>query len=170
MVPVTIRTLIVSSAPGPSVIVLQPEEEPVQPGKYRIVPIWIGVFEASQMSCALEDTKFERPMTHDLFIDALTNLDATVDHVLINEVKGSTFFARLTLRQQGRLVDLDARPSDALALAAREGAPIYIEEDVLEKASYPYVTKNPESEEDQEAEIAEFRDFLEDISPEDFED
>ena len=170
MVPVTIRTLIVSSAPGPSVIVLQPEEDPVQPGKYRIVPIWIGVFEASQMSCALEHTKFERPMTHDLFLDALTNLDATVDHVLISDVKGSTFFARLALRQQDRIVELDARPSDALALAAREDAPIYIDEDVLDAASYPYVQKHPGDEEDQEAQIAEFHEFLEDITPEDFEE
>lgn len=169
MVPVVLRTLIVLTPPSPSVIVLQPEEEAVQPGKYRIVPIWIGMYETSQLSCALEGTKFERPMTHDLFLNALTNLDSCVDHVLINDVKGTVFYARLVLRHQGRIVELDARPSDAISLAVRQEAPIYIDEEVLERASFPYVAKHPLSEADQEAEIAEFRTFLEDIAPEDFE-
>lgn len=147
MIPVSIQTLIMTAAPAPSIVVLQPEEE------------------ASQLGIALEKARFSRPMTHDLFLDALTNLDACVDHVLINDVKGATFFARLTLRQHGRLVDLDARPSDALSLATRQEAPIYIEESVLEKASFPYVfRKNPQDEE----EIAEFHEFLENIAPDDF--
>ena len=169
MVPINIKTLVVSSAPSPSVLVLQPDEEPVQPGKYRIVPIWVGMFEASQLGCALENTQMTRPMTHDLFLNALTNLDARVDHVLINEVKGATFFTRLTLRHQGRLVELDARPSDSIALAIRQQAPIYIEEDVLDRASYPFVVKAAGGEEDQEAVMTEFREFLEDLAPEDFE-
>lgn len=78
-------------------------------------------------------------MTHDLFLDALTNLDARIDHVLINEVNGPTFYAKLVLRQHSRLIELDARPSDALALAIRQEAPIYMNEDVLERASFPYV-------------------------------
>ncbi len=170
MVPVNVRTLIVSSSPSPSVIVLQPEEAVEQAGKYRIVPIWIGMSEATQMGVALEKTRFSRPMTHDLFLDALTNLDACIDHVLINDVKGSTFFAQLTLRQRGRLIELDARPSDALALAIRQKAPIYIDEEVLEKASFPYVVKRDHSTLSDEAEVAEFREFLEDLAPEDFED
>ncbi len=169
MIPVTIQTLIVSSTPTPSIIVLQPDEDAYAVGKYRIVPIWIGVNEATQMGIALEKAKFSRPMTHDLFLDALTNLDAQVDHVVISDVKGSTFFARLTLRQQGRLIDLDARPSDALALAVRQKAPIYIEEHVLEKASYPYVVKKSKPDLDDELELAEFRRFLEELAPEDFE-
>ena len=83
-------------------------------------------------------------------------------------MKGSTFFARLALRQHDRLIDLDARPSDALALAVRQKAPIYIEEDVLERASFPYVLKNP-SDGVAEHELEEFRQFLEGIAPEDFE-
>ena len=169
MVPVFIRTLIVSAAPTPSVVVLQPEEPAAQEGKFRIVPIWIGMYEASQLSCAIEGTKFERPMTHDLFLNALTNLDSRVDHVLINNVKGTTFFAQLALRHQGRLITLDARPSDALSLAVRQHSPVYIEENVLERASFPYVTKQPASEMSQEEEIDEFRNFLKDITPEDFE-
>lgn len=166
MVPVRIQTLIVTSAPAPSIIVLQPIEEK-QNGKSRIVPIWIGTAEAAHMGVALEKARFTRPMTHDLFLDALTNLDAQVDHVVISDVKGPTFFARLVLRQAGRLIELDARPSDALSLAVRQQAPIYIEEAVLERASFPYLFKKaPDAEE----ELEEFRMFLEELAPEDFQE
>lgn len=169
MVPVNIQTLIVSTAPAPSIIVLNPVEKTPQMGKSRIVPIWVGVNEATQMGIALEKARFSRPMTHDLFLDALTNLDARVDHVVISDVKGATFFARLTLRQHDRLVDLDARPSDALALAIRQKAPIYIEEDVLERASFPYMFRSSHNHSVSEQEIQEFHRFLEGIAPEDFE-
>ena len=168
MKPVNVQTLIVSAAPAPSILVLQPIEEPSQPGKYRIVPIWVGMNEATQLGIALEKARLARPMTHDLFLDALTNLDARVDHVVINDVKGAMFFARLTLRQHDRLIDLDARPSDALALAVRQKAPIYIVEDVLERASFPYVLRRTEPEAS-EAELSEFKKFLEGLAPEDFE-
>lgn len=103
------------------------------------------------------------PTTHDLLLDALTNLDASVDHVLIDKVKGSLFFAKLTLSQHGRLIELDARPSDALSLALREDAPLYINEDVLERASYPYIVRKPIEDESAEEELEEFRSFLEDL-------
>ena len=167
MIPVNIQTLIVMTAPAPSILVLQPVEEPIQPGKLRIVPIWIGANEAAQLGIALENARFARPMTHDLFLDALTNLDTRVDHVVINGVKGAMFLAKLTLRQHDRLVELDARPSDAIALAIRQQAPIYIVEEVLERASFPYVyKKNPNEDE----ELTEFRTFLAEIAPEDFEE
>lgn len=167
MIPIKIQTLIVSSAPAPSVIVLQPVEEAPQNNKFRIVPIWVGVNEATQMGIALEKARFARPMTHDLFLDALTNLDARIDHVVINEAKGPTFFAKLVLRQHDRLIELDARPSDALSLAIRQEAPIFMDEDVLEKTSFPYVFKtNP----DTETQVEEFRHFVEGLAPEDFEE
>lgn len=169
MIPVTIKTLIALAPPSPSVLVLQPVEKPSQEGIARIVPIWIGMNEAAQMGIALEKARFSRPMTHDLFLDALTNLDARVDHVLINKVRGATFFARLSLRQHDRLIDLDARPSDALSLAVRQKAPIFIEEHVLERASFPYVLKRRDSAETAEAELSEFKKFLEELAPEDFE-
>ena len=169
MVPVNVQTLIVSTAPAPSIIVLQPVEDVTQEGKFRIVPIWVGMNEATQMGIALEYARFSRPMTHDLFLDALTNLDARIDHVVINDVKGSTFFARLTLRQHDRLIDLDARPSDALALAVRQKAPLYIEESVLERASFPYALKRKGGDRIDERELTEFRTFLEKIAPDDFE-
>ena len=95
----------------------------------------------------------------------MTNLDARVDHVLINNVERQTFYAQLVLRQGGRLIELDARPTDALSLAIRQDAPFYIEENVLEKASFPYLFKQKKSE---EVELSEFREFLDHISPDDF--
>ncbi|MCL1797211.1 MAG: bifunctional nuclease family protein [Eggerthellaceae bacterium] len=166
MVPVRIQTLIVATAPAPSIVVLQPIDETPQGDMFRIVPIWIGVNEATQMGIALEKARFARPMTHDLFLDALTNLDARIEHVLIHDVDDSTFFAKLILRQHDRTVELDARPSDALALALRQEAPIFIDEGVLDRASFPYVIKKHLSP---ETELAEFRSFVESLAPEDFE-
>lgn len=168
MVPITVQTLIVTAAPGPSVVVLRPLEDSVSEGKYRIVPIWVGVAEATQLSLALEHTKMPRPMTHDLFLDAITNLDARIDHVLINDVKGAMFFSKLFLRQHDRLIELDARPSDALSLALRQEAPLFIEESVLERASYPYIVRKKLDESFAQKELAEFHSFLEDLNPEDF--
>ena len=165
MIPVHVQTLIVSSPQAPSIIVLQPNDEEPTNGIYRIVPIWVGANEAMQLGTALEHAKFTRPMTHDLFLDALTNLDARIDHVVIYDVKKSTFYSRLYLRQHGRLIDLDARPSDSLALAIRQQAPIYLEESVLERASFPYVVRKGTSP---EAELSEFHTFLENVTPDDF--
>lgn len=164
MVELHVFTLIFAGPDFPAVLVLQPNETP-RPGLARIVPIWIGAPEAMQIGAALEKAKSPRPMTHDLFIDALTNLDAFVDHVLINEVKGDTFYAKLFLRQGGRLVELDARPTDAIALAIREGAPFMIDEDVLEKMSYPYIFKTSPNK---DKEMKEFHTFVENLDPDDF--
>lgn len=168
MIPLRVLTLIVAGPSQPAVLVLEPVEEmPI--GKSRIVPVWIGSTEAAQVGVALEHVRLPRPMTHDLFLDALTNLDARVDHVLISDVKKQTFFAKLVLRQGERLIELDARPTDALSLCIRQDAPFCIEETVLEKASFPYVFKNRQEEERvKEAELQEFRSFLDDIAPEDF--
>ena len=164
MIPLRILTLIVTGIGQPSILVLEPVEETPE-GKSRIVPIWIGSNEAIQLSVAIEHAHLPRPTTHDLFLDALTNLDARVDHVLINNVERQTFYAQLVLRQGGRLIELDARPTDALSLAIRQDAPFYIEENVLEKASFPYLFKQKKSE---EVELSEFREFLDHISPDDF--
>lgn len=169
MIPVIIRTLVVSTSPSPSIIVLQPLEEAPQIGKSRIIPIWVGSNEATQIGIALEGTRFSRPITHDLLLDALTNLDTNIDHVIIHDVKGSTFFARLTLRQHNRLIDLDARPSDAIALALRQKAPIYVKECVLERSSFPYILKKENGDPMPEHELEDFRKFLEEVAPEDFE-
>lgn len=164
MIPLRVVTLIFAGPTQPSVLVLEPVEEKTA-GTSRIVPIWIGGTEAAQLSIAIEHARLPRPMTHDLFLDAITNLDARIDHVVINAVKGQTFFTKLVLRQGGRLIELDARPTDSLALAIRQEAPFYINENVLEKASFPYLFKD---EHNHEAELREFRSFVEKLAPEDF--
>ena len=164
MVPIAVQKIIIGSAPGPSILVLQPIEESPVPGISRIVPIMVGAAEAAQLHLAVTHTKVARPTTHDLLLDALTNLDARIDHAVINDVKGTTFFAKLYLKQGDRMIELDARPSDAIALAIREDAPIYIDEKTLDKGSYPYIIREDASE----SEIEEFHSFLENISPEDF--
>lgn len=164
MVPLKVLTLIVTGHNQPSVLVLEPIEEAAADVS-RIVPIWIGSTEAAQLGVAIEHARLPRPLTHDLFLDAITNLDARVDHVLVDRVQGQTFFAKLVLRAGGRLIELDARPTDALALAIRQQAPLYIAEDVLEQASFPYLFRMPR---DEEVELQEFRTFIDNLSPEDF--
>lgn len=165
MVELKILTLIMTGMDSPSFLVLQPVEELAGEGKSRVVPICVGPSEALSLGTVLEGSRFVRPMTHDLMLDALTNLDARVDHVLINGMKDGTFFARLCLAQHGRLIDLDARPSDAIALALRQSCPVYIDEDVLERASFPYLFNRPY---DEEAIVDEFKNFLDGVSPDDF--
>ena len=168
MIPITVQTLIITSAPGPSALVLRPLEESVSDGKFRIVPIWVGVAEAVQLSTALEHKKMTRPMTHDLFLDAVTNLDARIDHVLINDVKGAMFFSKLVLSQHGRTIELDARPSDSVSLALRQDAPLFIEESVLERASYPYIVRKKATDTLDQHELDEFHSFISSIRPDDF--
>lgn len=168
MIPITVQTLIITSAPGPSALVLRPLEESVSDGKFRIVPIWVGVAEAVQLSTALEHKKMTRPMTHDLFLDAVTNLDARIDHVLINDVKGAMFFSKLALSQHGRTIELDARPSDSVSLALRQDAPLFIEESVLERASYPYIVRKKATDTLDQHELDEFHSFISSIRPDDF--
>lgn len=164
MVPLRVLTLIVTGHNQPSVLVLESIEEAAADAS-RIVPIWIGSTEAAQLGVAIEHARLPRPLTHDLFLDAITNLDARIDHVLVDNVQGQTFFAKLVLRAGARLVELDARPTDAFALAIRQQAPLYITEEVLERASFPYLFRQPRNE---EVELQEFRTFIDGLTPEDF--
>lgn len=163
MIPLRVLTMIFTQPEHPAILVLEPDEPSVA-GKQRIVPIWIGAQEAMQLGVALEQMKPPRPLTHDLFIDAITNLDARIDHVLVNDVVGQTFFSKMYLRQGGRLIELDSRPTDAIALAIREGAPFYIDEAVLARASFPFILKEGA---DKETELKEFDSFVENLRPED---
>lgn len=170
MIEVQVQTLIVSSTPTPCVLVLRPvnDEAAAETDDHistRIIPIWVGVNEATQLGVALEKAKFARPTTHDLMLDAVTSLGATVDHVLINDARGQTFFAKLTLNRFGEMIELDARPSDAIALAIRQEAPVYVVEEVLDRASFPFVFRKKASV---EQELEEFKGFLETLEPEDF--
>ncbi len=98
-----------------------------------ILPIWIGALEAMAISMPLKGMSMPRPMTHDLFLDAITNLGAEIVHVEISEIKDSTYYAILVMKHNDKELRLDSRPSDAIAMAIRARVPIMVNKDVLEK-------------------------------------
>jgi uncharacterized protein len=100
----------------------------------KAIPIWIGIFEASAIATELEKVKFSRPMTHDLLKDILVALQVTLNRIEIQDLRNNTFFASIFLEKDGQFFTVDARPSDAIALALRVGSPIFIEEKVIEKS------------------------------------
>ncbi len=130
----------------------------------KFLPIWIGHPEAAAILIKLQGTKLPRPMTHDLLTSVLGQFEARVARITVTDLKDSTFYAVLTLTKDGAEIDIDSRPSDALALAVRTDAPIF--------ASTELITENAiefEREVDDTEEIVEsFRDFLESVTPEDF--
>ncbi len=101
----------------------------------RYLPIWIGPWEASAIAMKLQGLAADRPLTHDLFASALEGLGARVDRVIISSLAEETFHARLLLEHDGRTIEIDARPSDSLALAVRAGGRIFVVESVLEQAA-----------------------------------
>jgi uncharacterized protein len=138
-----------------------------QEGLRRVLPILIGSPEASAIHVAIEGIVPPRPLTHDLLVDIIEQLAATVEQVLITEVRDHTFFAELQLRRGDDVVRVGCRPSDAIAIAARTGVEIYATEALLDEASVTAVAAGIDDVEE-EAILDEFRDFLDDISPEDF--
>ncbi len=164
MVPLRILTLAVSGPTQPAVLVLEPIESSPE-GMTRVLPVWIGPNEAAHLSMAIEGLRAKRPLTHDLFLDALTNLDTRIDHIVISKVEGHVFYSKLVLKQAERLIELDARPTDAIALAIRQGAPLFVDAETLRTASFPYLFKRSKPG---EVELEEFRSFLDTLNPEDF--
>ncbi len=162
MVPIAVQKIIIGSAPGPSILVLQPIEESPVPGISRIVPI-MGGRRRSGFSSALGCHAYQGCTPHDARPACSTpspTLMQAFNHVLYRQGEGIAVFREAHARaRHGRLIELDARPSDALSLALREDAPLYINEDVLERASYPYIVRNPIEDESAEAELEEFRSF-----------
>jgi bifunctional DNase/RNase len=132
----------------------------------KAIPIWIGLFEASAIATELEKVVFSRPMTHDLLNECLKTLDITVSKIEIVDIRNNTFFANIYLTREGQNFSIDARPSDAIALALRAHAPIYIEESVIEKSrNVDFGIKITDLDKLKEEKIKE---FLENLSAEDF--
>jgi len=100
----------------------------------RYLPIWIGPAEADAIAVKLQEVNVPRPLTHDLLSSVIDSLGATVNSIIVNDLKNDTFYARIVLNVDGGVIEVDSRPSDALALAVRVSAPIYVEEEVLDKA------------------------------------
>jgi hypothetical protein len=100
----------------------------------RYLPIWIGPFEADAIAMAIQGHEPQRPLTHDLLKSTIGDMGGTVSHILVNDIHDNTFFARIVIEHYGRNIEVDARPSDAIALAVRTDVPIYVETHVLDQA------------------------------------
>jgi bifunctional DNase/RNase len=130
----------------------------------KYLPIWIGHPEAAAILMKLQGAATPRPMTHDLVTEMLSQLDAQVVRITVTELKDNTFYASITVAQDGSEIEIDSRPSDAIALAVRADAPIYADDRVIEESAIEF-----EGEEVNEEEIVdEFRKFLDNVSPEQF--
>jgi len=127
----------------------------------RYLPIWIGAMEATAIAFALQGIQTQRPMTHDLLKNVLEEIQVQVERIVITELKEGTFYAVIVMSRNGTKYEVSSRPSDAIALAVRVNVPIFAQEEVLTEASIVI-------RDDEEQEVEKFREFLEQVTPEDF--
>lgn len=131
----------------------------------RTLPIWIGLLEATAIASELEGIKFSRPMTHDLLKNIMDIIDLKISKVEVCDLKNNTFYALIYVNLKGKELSIDARPSDALALSLRMGAPIFVSEDVIKKSSQIDLKPEPEDKSEQGKK---WQEILEKLNPEDF--
>ncbi len=175
MVELTIESIRVSLMNYQRVVILKEKDSD------RYLPIWIGPAEADAIAVRLQDVNVARPLTHDLLRSVIDTLGASVEHVVVNDLSNDTFFARITLQVDGRSLEIDSRPSDAIALAVRAQVPIYADETVLDKAGVKLdaegqglegvteVVEGPREVSPEELEkLSPFRDVIEGLDLEDF--
>jgi bifunctional DNase/RNase len=141
----------------------------------KFLPIWIGHSEAAAILMRIQGANTPRPMTHDLLSELLGQLDAEVIRVAVTELRDNTFFAVITVQQNGSEIEIDSRPSDAIALAVRAEAPIFVADDVIEESAIEFEGEEGEAPDisqmspEQQAELREeFRQFLENVTPDQF--
>ena len=146
-----------SSSP---IVILKVEDE------NRYLPIWIGQPEARSILMRLQNQEFSRPLTHDLAVNLVTELGGSMERVTVTELRDSTFFATISLEIGGRTVEVDSRPSDAIALAVRAGAEIFAADTVIEEAAVVFEEAMEEAPEDEV--VDKFKDWMNRVSPEDF--
>lgn len=168
MIEMTIDSIRVSLMNYQRVVILKEREA------NRYLPIWIGPAEADAIAVRLQNVELTRPLTHDLLQSVIATLGASVNFVVVSELQNDTFYAKLSLSVDGMQVEVDSRPSDALALAVRVGVPIYAEEPVLDKAGIVLdeETGKPVSEgkvDEQELKgLSAYKDFINTLDLEDF--
>jgi bifunctional DNase/RNase len=133
----------------------------------KFLPIWIGHPEAAAILMKLQSQAPPRPMTHDLLSDVLEQLGAQVVRITVTELRENTFYAQITVQQDGTEIEVDSRPSDAIALAIRSEAPIFAADRVIEESAIEFEGEDVD-EEKLEAEVAKFKHFLDEVTPEDF--
>lgn len=147
---------IVSLFPLPQYVVVLEDLE-----RTRLVPIWIGIHEGNAITLQMQGEKFPRPLTHDLIVNSFKTLGAGLEKIIISDLKDNSYYAILMVRHDGKVFEIDARPSDALALAVRVKCPIFIDEKVLKKC--PKIDQSITGEE-----IEKFKTALKSMTPEEF--
>ena len=155
MIKMTVRGIALDPITNMPIIILKDADDK------RALPIWVGIFEANAIALELEKISTPRPMTHDLIKNILDGLGASVQQVLVNDLKDNTFFAVIEISVNGNVVNVDSRPSDAIALALRVNAPIFVAEKVVTRAKSIEVSEEKE-------ESDRWREWLENLKPEDF--
>ena len=146
-----------SSSP---IVILKVEDE------NRYLPIWIGQPEARSILMKLQNQEFSRPLTHDLAVNLVNELGGSMEKVTVTELRDSTFFATISVQVEGRTVEIDSRPSDAIALAVRSGAEIFAADEVIEEAAVVFEEAMEETPEEEV--VDKFKDWMNQVSPEDF--
>jgi hypothetical protein len=155
---VTIAGITMDSESNTPIVILKTEDD-------RTLPIWIGLLEATAIATELRDIRFDRPMTHDLLKNFADMLDVAFTHVEIHDLRNNTYFARIHFKFMGQHLSLDARPSDAMALALRARIPIYIDETIFVEAT---PVEEPVQVLDESKEGQKWADYLKKLSPDDF--
>ncbi|MBW1820952.1 MAG: bifunctional nuclease family protein [Deltaproteobacteria bacterium] len=156
---VSIAGLTIDPSSNTPIIILKSEEND------QAVPIWIGLLEATAIASALQGVTFDRPMTHDLFKNFSDMLNVAVSKVEVCDIKDNTFFARIHFASKEKTFSMDARPSDAIAIALRFKVPIYIDDKVIEKSK---MGEGVAEVVDQSEEGKKWTEYLEKLSPKDF--
>ncbi|GAP63132.1 replicative DNA helicase [Ardenticatena maritima] len=157
MIPVTIDSIRVSLISQHRIVVLKEQE-----GE-RHLAIWIGPYEADAITLSLQGIRVARPLTHDLLKNVIETLGARVEYIVVNDLRDDTFYANIMLDVNGETIAIDSRPSDAIALAVRVNAPIFVEEHVMDEAG---ITPEPGHEElspEEEEKLSVFKDFVESL-------
>lgn len=156
---VTIAGMTMDPSSNTPIIILRSENS------NHAIPIWIGLLEATSIASALQNIKFERPMTHDLFKNFSDLLHISVSRVEVCDLRENTFYARIHFASPDKTFSIDARPSDAIAIALRFRAPIFVDDIVIEKSKISFETGEPV---DQSEEGKKWAEYLERLGPEDF--
>ncbi len=162
LIEMTIKGLMVDPITNMPIVILKDKDGD------RVLPIWVGIFEANAIALQIENVATPRPMTHDLLRNVIADLDGQVDRVVVSDLKDNTFYAVIHLRLGSADITVDSRPSDAIALALRVGAPIFVEEDVVQKARSVEVAKETEIGTGKGDDQAKIKEWLESLKPGDF--
>jgi bifunctional DNase/RNase len=161
MVEVSIESVRVSLMSEHRLVILK------QVGSDRHLPIWIGQCEAEAIAIRMRNIEVARPLTHDLLKNVITEMGGTIAHVIVSDLQNDTFHARVVVDLDGRSIEIDSRPSDALALAVRADVPIFVDERVMAEAGIVPERDLTERSEAEGAELSAFRDFVDNLDLDD---